>query len=75
MQIFLFFVDRLKRATDIVFGGMKIVVCGYGEVRKLCSGHFDLVHITVYPTCIGTCIIHLNKCIGGSTENNNNNYY
>lgn len=26
------FIHRLKRATDIIFGGMKIVVCGYGEV-------------------------------------------
>ena len=24
---------RLKRTTDVMFGGKQVVVCGYGEVR------------------------------------------
>lgn len=31
---------RLKRTTDMMFGGKQVVVCGYGEVR------FDLPFIT-----------------------------
>lgn len=27
--------NRLKRTTDVMFGGKQVVVCGYGEVRKV----------------------------------------
>lgn len=27
--------DALKRATDTMFGGKQVVVCGYGEVTKI----------------------------------------
>ena len=36
LEIFLiqfFFPCRLKRTTDMMFGGKQVVVCGYGEVR------------------------------------------
>lgn len=36
LEIFLiqfFFPRRLKRTTDMMFGGKQVVVCGYGEVR------------------------------------------
>lgn len=29
----MFFSPRLKRTTDMMFGGKQVVVCGYGEVR------------------------------------------
>lgn len=33
----IFFSARLKRTTDMMFGGKQVVVCGYGEVRLTLS--------------------------------------
>ena len=48
--------DGLKRATDIMLAGKKIVVCGYGDVGKGCAqsmkGYGALVYITeIDPIC------------------------
>lgn len=32
------FLRRLKRTTDVMFGGKQVVVCGYGEVGFYISG-------------------------------------
>lgn len=29
--------SRLKRTTDVMFGGKQVVVCGYGEVSQRVS--------------------------------------
>ena len=48
--------DGLKRATDIMLAGKKIVVCGYGDVGKGCAqsmqGYGAVVYVTeVDPFC------------------------
>jgi adenosylhomocysteinase len=48
--------DGIKRATDIMVAGKKVVVCGYGDVGKGCAqsmrGFGAQVHITeVDPIC------------------------
>ena len=48
--------DGLKRATDIMLAGKKVVVCGYGDVGKGCAqsmaGYGAIVYITeVDPIC------------------------
>ena len=48
--------DGLKRATDIMLAGKKIIVCGYGDVGKGCAqsmaGYGARVYITeVDPIC------------------------
>ena len=48
--------DGLKRATDIMLAGKKVVVCGYGDVGKGCSqsmaGYGARVYITeIDPIC------------------------
>ena len=48
--------DGLKRATDIMLAGKKIVVCGYGDVGKGCAqsmqGYGAVVYVTeVDPIC------------------------
>ena len=48
--------DGLKRATDIMLAGKKVVVCGYGDVGKGCAqsmvGYGARVYITeVDPIC------------------------
>ncbi len=48
--------DGLKRATDIMLAGKKIVVCGYGDVGKGCAqsmqGYGAIVYVTeVDPIC------------------------
>lgn len=47
---------RLKRATDIMFGGKQVVICGYGEVGKGCAsalkGMGSIIYITeIDPIC------------------------
>ena len=32
LQFFLMINSRLKRTTDVMFGGKQVLVCGYGEV-------------------------------------------
>ena len=48
--------DGLKRATDIMLAGKKVVVCGFGDVGKGCAqsmrGYGALVYITeIDPIC------------------------
>jgi adenosylhomocysteinase len=48
--------DGIKRATDIMIAGKKVVVCGYGDVGKGCAqsmrGFGAQVHVTeVDPIC------------------------
>ena len=48
--------DGIKRATDIMLAGKKIVVCGYGDVGKGCaqsmSGYGGIVYVTeIDPIC------------------------
>ena len=48
--------DGLKRATDIMLAGKKIIICGYGDVGKGCAQSMDgygaKVHITeIDPIC------------------------
>ena len=48
--------DGIKRATDIMLAGKKVVVCGYGDVGKGCAqsmkGYGSLVYITeIDPIC------------------------
>ncbi len=41
---------RLKRCTDIMFGGKQVVVCGYGEVGKGCCQSLKAVGCVIYIT-------------------------
>ncbi len=48
--------DGIKRATDIMLAGKKIVICGYGDVGKGCAqsmkGYGAVVYITeIDPIC------------------------
>ena len=48
--------DGLKRATDIMLAGKKVVVCGYGDVGKGCAqsmqGYGSQVYVTeIDPIC------------------------
>ena len=48
--------DGLKRATDIMLAGKKVIVCGYGDVGKGCAqsmqGYGAIVYVTeVDPIC------------------------
>jgi len=48
--------DGLKRATDIMLAGKKVVICGYGDVGKGCaqsmSGYGAVVFVTeIDPIC------------------------
>lgn len=56
--------DALKRATDIVFGGMKIVVCGYGEVGRGCCQSLKAMGAVVMVTEIDP-ICALQACMEG----------
>lgn len=44
------FFNSLKRATDVMFGGKQVVVCGYGEVGKGCCQALKGLGCTVYVT-------------------------
>ena len=48
--------DGIKRATDIMLAGKKVVVCGFGDVGKGCAqsmkGYGSLVYVTeIDPIC------------------------
>jgi len=48
--------DGIKRATDIMLAGKKVVICGYGDVGKGCAqsmaGYGAIVYITeIDPIC------------------------
>uniref|UniRef100_A0A1A9UNW7 Adenosylhomocysteinase n=1 Tax=Glossina austeni TaxID=7395 RepID=A0A1A9UNW7_GLOAU len=42
--------DSLKRATDVLFGGKQVVVCGYGDVGKGCAKGLRAQGCIVYVT-------------------------
>lgn len=42
--------DGLKRATDVMLGGKKVVVCGFGEVGKGCCAALKALGAVVYVT-------------------------
>uniref|UniRef100_A0A1A9W597 S-adenosyl-L-homocysteine hydrolase NAD binding domain-containing protein n=1 Tax=Glossina brevipalpis TaxID=37001 RepID=A0A1A9W597_9MUSC len=42
--------DSLKRATDVLFGGKQVVVCGYGDVGKGCAKGLRAQGCVVYVT-------------------------
>src|SRR5439155_7913 len=49
-------IDGIKRATDVMVSGKKVVICGYGDVGKGCDQSFRgtgaIVHITeIDPIC------------------------
>lgn len=46
----IFHFHSLKRATDVMFGGKQVVVCGYGEVGKGCCQALKGLGCTVYVT-------------------------
>ncbi len=39
---------RLKRTTDVMFGGKQVVVCGYGEVSRKINVSSATVHMWLY---------------------------
>ena len=41
--------DRLKRTTDVMFGGKQVVVCGYGEVSHTLLEDISFVHTASGP--------------------------
>ncbi|KAK3866910.1 hypothetical protein Pcinc_027586 [Petrolisthes cinctipes] len=57
-------IDSLKRATDVMFGGKQIVVCGYGEVGKGCCQALKGLGCTVYVTEIDP-VCALQACMDG----------
>lgn len=42
--------DGLKRATNVMFGGKQVTVCGYGEVGKGCCAALKALRAVVYVT-------------------------
>ncbi|XP_053203334.1 adenosylhomocysteinase-like 1 isoform X2 [Panonychus citri] len=56
--------DALKRATDCMFGGKQVVVCGYGEVGKGCCSALKGMGAVVYVTEIDP-ICALQACMDG----------
>lgn len=56
--------DGLKRATDLMFGGKQVVVCGYGEVGKGCCSALKGMGAIVYVTEIDP-ICGLQACMDG----------
>uniref|UniRef100_D3ZWL6 Adenosylhomocysteinase-like 2 n=1 Tax=Rattus norvegicus TaxID=10116 RepID=D3ZWL6_RAT len=57
-------VHRLKRTTDMMFGGKQVVVCGYGEVGKGCCAALKAMGSVVYVTEIDP-ICALQACMDG----------
>uniref|UniRef100_A0A2R8N287 Adenosylhomocysteinase like 2 n=1 Tax=Callithrix jacchus TaxID=9483 RepID=A0A2R8N287_CALJA len=57
-------VHRLKRTTDMMFGGKQVVVCGYGEVGKGCCAALKAMGSIVYVTEIDP-ICALQACMDG----------
>lgn len=43
-------VDGIKRATDVMIAGKKVVVCGYGDVGKGCAQSLRALGATVWIT-------------------------
>ncbi|MBW5802786.1 adenosylhomocysteinase [Coxiella endosymbiont of Ornithodoros amblus] len=43
-------IDSIKRATDVMIAGKRVVVCGYGDVGKGCAESLRAYGATVYIT-------------------------
>jgi adenosylhomocysteinase len=56
--------DALKRATDTMFGGKQVIVCGYGEVGKGCCSALKGMGAIVYVSEIDP-ICALQACMDG----------
>ncbi|XP_061678752.1 S-adenosylhomocysteine hydrolase-like protein 1 isoform X2 [Syngnathoides biaculeatus] len=56
--------DGLKRTTDVMFGGKRVLVCGYGEVGKGCSAALKALGAVVYVTEVDP-ICALQACMDG----------
>jgi adenosylhomocysteinase len=57
-------IDGIKRATDVMISGKKVVVCGYGDVGKGCAQAFRGNGATVFITEIDP-ICALQACMEG----------
>jgi adenosylhomocysteinase len=57
-------VDAIKRATDVMIAGKKVVVCGYGDVGKGTVGSFKGLGATIFVTEIDP-INALQACMEG----------
>jgi adenosylhomocysteinase len=57
-------VDAIKRATDVMIAGKKVVVCGYGDVGKGTVGSFKGLGATLFVTEIDP-INALQACMEG----------
>lgn len=43
-------IDSLKRATDVMIAGKRVVICGYGDVGKGCAQSLRAYGATIYVT-------------------------
>ncbi|XP_062522224.1 S-adenosylhomocysteine hydrolase-like protein 1 [Corticium candelabrum] len=57
-------IDSIKRTTGILFGGKRILVCGYGEVGKGCCQSLRGLGTIIYVTEIDP-ICALQACMNG----------
>jgi len=57
-------IDGIKRATDVMISGKKVVICGYGDVGKGCAQAMKANGATVYVTEIDP-ICALQACMEG----------
>ncbi len=57
-------VDSIRRATDLMIAGKKVVVCGYGDVGKGTAASFKAAGAIVYVTEIDP-ICALQACMDG----------
>ena len=57
-------IDGIKRATDVMISGKKVVVCGYGDVGKGCAQAFHGSGARVYITEVDP-ICALQACMQG----------
>jgi adenosylhomocysteinase len=57
-------VDGIKRATDVMISGKKVVICGYGDVGKGCAQAMKAQGAVVYVTEIDP-ICALQACMEG----------
>ncbi|XP_015258866.1 PREDICTED: adenosylhomocysteinase 2-like [Cyprinodon variegatus] len=56
--------DGLKRATNVMFGGKQVVVCGYGEVGKGCCAALKGLGAIIYVTEVDP-ICAIQACMDG----------
>jgi adenosylhomocysteinase len=57
-------IDVLKRCTEIMIGGLRVIVCGFGEVGRGCCTALKGVGATIYVTEIDP-ICALQACLEG----------